>query len=69
MKNFYTEEEWNEILKKQEEVLKYDTFTRKQALELGLLIVVGLDLWNYMRDPENQLPLHPVSEKAGKEAA
>ena len=38
MKNFYTEEEWNEILKKQEEVLKYDTFTRKQALELGLLI-------------------------------
>ena len=38
-------------------------------VELGLLIVVGLDLWNYMRDPENQLPLHPVSEKAGKEAA
>lgn len=38
MKNFYTEEEWNEILKKQEEVLRYETFTRKQALELGLLI-------------------------------
>ena len=38
MKNFYTEEEWNEILKKQEEVLQYETFTRKQALELGLLI-------------------------------
>ena len=38
MKNFYTEELWNEILKKQEEVLVYETFTRQQALELGLLI-------------------------------
>ena len=38
MKNFYTEEQWNEILKQQESVLCYDTFTRKQALELGLLI-------------------------------
>ena len=38
MKNFYTEEQWNEILKQQESVLRYDTFTRKQALELGLLI-------------------------------
>ena len=37
MKNFYTEEQWNEILKQQESVLRYDTFTRKQALELGLL--------------------------------
>lgn len=36
MKNFYTEEQWNEILKQQESVLRYDTFTRKQALELGL---------------------------------
>ena len=38
MKNFYTEEQWNEILEQQESVLCYDTFTRKQALELGLLI-------------------------------
>ena len=38
MKNFYTEEQWNEILKQQESVLCYDRFTRKQALELGLLI-------------------------------
>ncbi len=38
MKNFYTEEKWNEILKQQEEKLRYDSFTRKQALELGLLI-------------------------------
>ena len=38
MKNFYTEEQWNEILKQQESVLRYDTFTRKQALDLGLLI-------------------------------
>ena len=38
-------------------------------VELGLLIVVGLDLWNYMRNPENQLPVHLVSAEAGKEAA
>ena len=38
MKNFYTEEGWNEILKEQEKVLRYDTFNRKQALELGLMI-------------------------------
>lgn len=38
MKNFYTEESWNEILKEQEKVLIYETFTRQQALELGLLI-------------------------------
>ena len=38
MKNFYSEEGWNEILKEQERLLRYDTFTRKDALELGLLI-------------------------------
>ena len=38
MKNFYTEEAWNDILKAQEEALRYETFTRAQALELGLLI-------------------------------
>ena len=31
--------------------------------ELGLLILVGLDVWKYMKDPENQLP------DVGKEAA
>ena len=31
--------------------------------ELGLLILVGLDVWRYMKDPANQLP------DAGKEAA
>lgn len=38
MKNFYSEDTWNAVLKEQEEILRYDTFTRKQALELGLLI-------------------------------
>ena len=31
--------------------------------ELGLLILAGIDVWNYMRNPENQLPVQ------GKEAA
>lgn len=38
MKNFHSEDAWNEILKTQENRLQYETFTRKQALELGLLI-------------------------------
>ena len=33
-------------------------------LELGLLILVGLDIWNYMRNPENQ-----ITEKQIKDAA
>ncbi len=32
-------------------------------VELGLLILLGLDIWNYMKNPENQLPA------LGKEAA
>lgn len=36
-------------------------------VELGLLIVVGLDVWRYMRNPENQLPADLV--ETGKEAA
>ncbi len=36
--------------------------------ELGLLVVVGLDIWKYLRDPENQLPEEGLSCKAGKEA-
>lgn len=31
-------------------------------VELGLLIVVGLDMWKYMSNPENQLP---ITEKEG----
>lgn len=33
-------------------------------LELGLMILVGLDIWNYMRNPENQ-----IMEKQMKDAA
>ena len=61
MKNFYTEEEWNEILKKQEEVLRYETFTRKQALELGLL--------NKAFDPyERQLAADVIAARIPREA-
>ena len=36
--------------------------------ELGLLILVGLDVWNYLKDPDNQLPDSQLSVKE-KEAA
>ena len=35
--------------------------------ELGLLVLVGLDIWHYMRNPENQLPMEHETVK--KEAA
>ena len=55
MKNFYTEEQWNEILKQQESVLCYDTFTRKQALELGLLIAEVTEK-KYHKNQRNKFP-------------
>ncbi len=37
-------------------------------IELGLLVIVGLDMWNYMKNPENQIPMEAVlSEKASPE--
>ena len=36
--------------------------------ELGLLILVGLDVWNYLKNPDNQLPDSQLSVKE-KEAA
>ena len=36
-------------------------------VELGLLILVGLDIWHYMQNPENQLPMG--NEAVKKEAA
>lgn len=38
MQCIYTEQVWSEIVKEQEEKLVYDSFSRAQALELGLLI-------------------------------
>ena len=35
--------------------------------ELGLLVLVGLDIWHYMRNPENQIPMEHETVK--KEAA
>ena len=35
--------------------------------ELGLLVLVGLDIWHYMRNPENQIPMEQETVK--KEAA
>ena len=35
--------------------------------ELGLLVLVGLDIWHYMRNPENQI--HMKQETVKKEAA
>lgn len=35
--------------------------------ELGLLVLVGLDIWHYMRNPENQIPMKQETVK--KEAA
>ena len=35
--------------------------------ELGLLVLVGLDIWHYMRNPENQIPMEHETLK--KEAA
>ena len=37
-------------------------------VELGLLILVGLDIWHYMQNPENQLPMGNEAVKK-KEAA
>ena len=37
-------------------------------VELGLLILVGLDIWHYMQNPENQLPMENETVKK-KEAA
>ena len=37
-------------------------------VELGLLILVGLDIWHYMQNPENQLPMENEAVKK-KEAA
>ena len=37
-------------------------------VELGLLILVGLDIWHYMQNPENQLPVGNEAVKK-KEAA
>lgn len=37
-------------------------------VELGLLVLVGLDIWRYMRNPEHQLPMGNESVKK-KEAA
>ena len=38
MEEFYMEADWPEKIARQEEILRYTTFTRKQALELGLCI-------------------------------
>lgn len=35
--------------------------------ELGLIVLVGLDIWHYMRNPENQIPMEHETVK--KEAA
>ena len=35
---------------------------------VGLLILVGLDIWHYMQNPENQLPMGNEAVKK-KEAA
>ena len=37
-------------------------------VELGLLVLVGLDIWHYMQNPENQLPMGNEAVKK-KEAA
>ena len=36
---FYWQPTWPEIIAKQEEILRYETFTRQMALELGLKIL------------------------------
>lgn len=38
MQCIYTEQAWSPILREQEEKLSYSSFSRKQALELGLII-------------------------------
>ena len=39
MEEFYMEADWPEKIAKQEGILRYATFTREQALELGLTIL------------------------------
>ena len=39
MEEFYMEADWPEKIAKQEGILRYATFTREQALELGLVIL------------------------------
>ena len=39
MEEFYMEADWPEKIARQEEILRYPTFTRRQALELGLKIL------------------------------
>ena len=39
MEEFYMEADWPEKIARQEEILRYATFTRRQALELGLKIL------------------------------
>ena len=39
MEEFYMEANWPEKIAKQEEILRYESFTREQALELGLTII------------------------------
>ena len=38
MEEFYMEADWPEKIARQEEILRYATFTRQQALQLGLCI-------------------------------
>ena len=38
MEEFYMEADWPEKIAQQEQLLRYETFTREQALELGLKI-------------------------------
>ncbi len=39
MEDFYFEEHWEKVLDEQKKILRYKSFTREKALELGLLII------------------------------